>query len=64
MKDLLQYQLKAEPDLVKWKQGKKGLFTVQSAYNAMTSNGVGPDFKYIWKSKIPPKIKNYVVGYE
>lgn len=40
-------------DVVFWKFGKNGCFSVKSVYKALTMNDAGPYFKKIWKGKIP-----------
>jgi hypothetical protein len=47
-------------DVISWKFGNKGLFSVKSVYNAITTNDSGPYAKIIWKGKIPSKIKIFL----
>jgi hypothetical protein len=47
-------------DIVKWRLSPKGLFTVKSMYNALTSNDSGPYHKKVWKGKIPVKIQIFL----
>jgi hypothetical protein len=47
-------------DVVLWRFGPQGRFSVRSVYNAMTRNESGPYHKKIWKSKIPAKIKIFL----
>jgi len=49
--------LDSDQDVVSWKLENSGKLSVKSTYNALTSSEGGPTFKYIWKGKIPPKIK-------
>jgi len=39
---------------------KKYRFSDKSLYNGFTVNDAGPSFKYIWKGKIPAKIKIFL----
>lgn len=41
LKDVLDFQLINETDLVKWKLGGKDNFSVSSVYNSLTSNDAG-----------------------
>jgi hypothetical protein len=47
-------------DMISWKFGNKGLFSVKSVYNAMTANESGTYVRIIWKGKIPSKIKIFL----
>jgi hypothetical protein len=38
----------------------EAIFFVKSTYNALTGSEGGPSFKYIWKGKIPAKIKIFL----
>jgi len=60
MKDIYDFQLVDDKDLVTWKLGEKGSFSVNSVYNALTSNYVSPYHKQVWKGRIPAKIKNFL----
>jgi hypothetical protein len=60
LKDASVFQLEDEPDMASWKLENIGKFSVKSTYNALTSSDGGPHFKYIWKVKIPPKIKIFL----
>jgi hypothetical protein len=40
--------------------GKSGIFTVKSIYKHLCSQDFGPNFKMIWKAKIPLKIKIFM----
>lgn len=44
-------------DLVQWKFGCNGHFSVKSVYQAMTASETGSYNKNMWKGKIPAKIK-------
>jgi hypothetical protein len=47
-------------DVVLWRFGPQGRFSVRSVYNAMIRNESGPYHKKIWKSKNPAKIKIFL----
>ena len=45
-------------DVISWRWGK--IFTTKSVYNHLTLDETGLNFKHIWKSKIPYKIKIFL----
>ena len=51
--------LTAEPDKIHWKLGKKG-FTVSSLYKHLKVNAVDFPQKFLWKVKLPQKIKVFL----
>jgi hypothetical protein len=60
LSDMNNIFLKDSANIVKWSLSSKGLFTVRSMYNALTSNDSGPYHKKVWKSKIPAKIQIFL----
>jgi hypothetical protein len=54
------FQLSEAEDKIRWKIGKKKVFTVKSVYNALTCEDSGYHFKHIWKGKIPAKLKFFM----
>ena len=58
--DAASVQLCEGDDIVTWKFGCHGRFTVKSVYNALTKNDTGPYHKKVWKGKIPAKIKIFL----
>lgn len=58
--DLSLISLNNNEDVVSWKFGSKGLFSVKSVYNALSVNEAGPHYKKIWKSKMPAKIQIFM----
>jgi hypothetical protein len=60
LNDMSKISLKDCNDVVCWKFGKKGLFTVKTMYDCLTTNDSGPYHKKIWKSRIPGKIKIFL----
>ena len=62
MRDISNIQLGNEKDIVLWKFGNKGQFTLKSVYNALTINDAGSYHKKIWKGKVPAKIKKKSVA--
>jgi hypothetical protein len=58
--DASQVQLCEGDNIITWKFGGHGCFTMKSVYNALTSNDSGPYHKKVWKSKIPAKIKIFL----
>lgn len=49
-----------ENDKPVWKWGKNGLFSVKTMYNHMCRNDVGANECFIWKAKLPLKIKIFI----
>jgi len=60
LNDMSKYDFTPDDDVVLWKFGNLGKFSVISVYNAMASNDSGPYHKKIWKGKIPAKIKIFL----
>jgi hypothetical protein len=52
--------LDGRADMVSWKFGNKGLFSVKLVYNALAVNESGKYHKMIWKSKNPEKLKIFL----
>jgi hypothetical protein len=46
-------------DIVSWRWAGKKSFTTKSVYNHLTSDEKGDNYKHIWKSRIPYKIKTF-----
>jgi hypothetical protein len=51
--------LNSEKDHVTWKQSACRKFSVKTVYD-LTREDDGPDFKRIWKAKLPAKIKTFM----
>uniref|UniRef100_A0A8R7TBU0 Reverse transcriptase zinc-binding domain-containing protein n=1 Tax=Triticum urartu TaxID=4572 RepID=A0A8R7TBU0_TRIUA len=51
--------LNGSPDQVIWKLSKGG-FTTKSVYEWLEKDLLGPNYKLIWKAKIPLKIKIFL----
>uniref|UniRef100_A0A453DAW8 Reverse transcriptase zinc-binding domain-containing protein n=1 Tax=Aegilops tauschii subsp. strangulata TaxID=200361 RepID=A0A453DAW8_AEGTS len=49
-----------EPDQVGWAPGPKRRFTTKSMYKLLESNLAGCDYRWIWKAKIPLKIRIFM----
>jgi hypothetical protein len=49
-----------ENNQVLWKWSPSKVFGVKSVYEHLTQNGNGPDFKRVWKAKLPVKIKTFM----
>ena len=47
-------------DVVRWRFGNKGRFTVNSVYKALTVNDAGLNHRKIWRGEIPAKIKIFL----
>jgi len=60
LQDTMNFQLIDRDDTILWVLGKKGRFTVESVYVALTSSSAGIYHKRIWKGKIPEKIKIFL----
>lgn len=55
------FSLTNDSDCISWKLEKNGKFSVKSLYNGLTRNESGLYHKRIWKGKIPPKIKIFLL---
>jgi hypothetical protein len=60
LRDAANFQLVAEKDLIQWKFGNNGHFSVKSVYKALTVSDADPYHMKIWKGKIPAKIKIFL----
>lgn len=60
LNDMNTLNFTTEKDVVSWKFGNLGQFSVKSVYNAMTRSDSGPYHKKIWKGKVPAKIKKFL----
>ena len=54
------YNFENSSDVISWSWGKGGKFTTKSVYDHLSSEDVGPNFKHLWKAKIPYKIKIFL----
>jgi len=52
--------LSDEEDMIFWKFGKNGCFSIKSVYKPLTSNDPGPIIKKIEKKNIPAKLKFFL----
>jgi hypothetical protein len=52
-----QFNYQNNGDFVSWRWVGKKSFTTKSVYNHLTSDEKGNNYKHIWKSRIPYKIK-------
>ena len=50
----------SEKDRLKWTLTPYGVFTVRSMYRALINNGIVFNNKFIWKLKLPFKVKIFV----
>jgi hypothetical protein len=58
--DVSMFCFSTREDKVSWKFGQKGVFSVKSLYNALTTNESGRYYKQVWRGKIPEKIKFFL----
>ena len=47
-------------DSISWRGGKGGRFTTKSVYDMLTYDDQGLSYKFIWKAKIPHRIKLFL----
>ena len=52
--------LSVDSDVIFWKWTKSGMFTTKSVYEYLERDSFGPNYKWIWKAKIPLKIKIFL----
>ena len=56
----MEVQLSQQPDELRWKLTKSGVFTVKSMYiDVINSNSI-PTSKHVWDVKVPLKIKVFM----
>ena len=60
LRDAANFQLVPEKDLIQWKFGNNGHFSVKSFYKTLTISDADPYHMKIWKRKIPAKIKIFL----
>lgn len=53
-------ELKEENDSLFWSLTADGKYTIKSFYNQLAVNNLNFPFKFLWKVKIPPKIKVFL----
>jgi hypothetical protein len=49
-----------ERGMAKWDWEKASTFSVKSTYKHLCKNDYGPNFKNIWKAKMPLKVKIFM----
>jgi hypothetical protein len=54
------YGLNAHRDRAVWDWEKSGKFSVKSTYKQLCSHEYGPNFKNLWKAKIPLKTRIFM----
>jgi len=54
------YPFDNDNDKISWKPGKTGNFSTKSVYDRLTIDDSGLSFRYIWKAKIPHRIKVFL----
>lgn len=52
--------LTCQDDMVIWKWGPKKKYSVKSAYKHLSCSAAGPDLSFIWRCKLPLKIKVFL----
>lgn len=57
---LAQISLTSENDRLKWTLTASRVFTVRSMYRVLINNGIILNNKFIWKLKLPLKVKIFV----
>ena len=53
-------QLTGEKDVVFWSKTPKKQFTTKSCYELLESSSFRPNYKWIWKAKLPLKIQIFM----
>jgi hypothetical protein len=56
----LEVNMDEADDTISWSLNKSGLFTTKSVYKYLESGVCGPNYKWIWKSALPLKIKIFL----
>jgi hypothetical protein len=57
---LINIRLSDRTDIFKWSLNSNGQFSVNSRYQAFIDTNVVPNNSYLWKIKIPLKIKVFL----
>lgn len=52
--------LNDQQDVIRWSLTASGQFTVRSMYNAMINSDIMPQNRFLWKLKVPLKIKVFL----
>lgn len=52
--------LPESPDVVSWSHSSSGRFSVKSCYRQLVSGVPMSSFNFVWKARIPPKIKIFM----
>lgn len=52
--------LNQDRDRIKWSLNKNGIYTVKSYYRHLTENGVKYPHNFMWKTKIPPRVRVFM----
>ena len=60
MNEVYAFPFENMPDMIRWKWSNCGKFTTSSVYEQLTKNDSGNNFKHIWKTRIPHKIKIFL----
>uniref|UniRef100_A0A453IUH4 Reverse transcriptase zinc-binding domain-containing protein n=1 Tax=Aegilops tauschii subsp. strangulata TaxID=200361 RepID=A0A453IUH4_AEGTS len=56
----MEVQLSQQPDKLRWKLTRSGVFTVKSMYVDVINSSSIPSFKHVWAVKVPLKIKVFM----
>jgi hypothetical protein len=54
------FHLNENKDVPCWKWTTSKRFTVKSVYEHLTRHDIGPDYKRVWKAKIPERVKIFM----
>ena len=57
---LMDVHLSQQPDQLRWKLTRNGVFSVKSMYVDIINSGIIPRSLHIWKVKVPLKIKVFM----
>lgn len=53
-------ELTDQRDTIKWSFNKNGIYTVKSYYRLLIENGVKYPHNFMWKAKMPPRVKVFM----
>jgi len=57
MNDIFSFHFENSPDKIGWRWNRNGKFSTKSVYEHISHRSCRGDFKHIWKSRLPYKIK-------
>jgi hypothetical protein len=57
---MVNIHLNDQQDVLRWSVTKRGEFSVRSMYNAILNSNIMPHSRFVWKIKLPLKVKIFL----